>query len=143
MRAISLSTEPRLRACNGTDARPAGSPSRRTPERFSTGWHTPAEEIIETLALVSEGNRVASLFRVKGYKEETIRNRLQQATEHATQIEDALISEYEIERSQLDALWSYIGRKEQNEEQESEEGKKKPLTTSPPRTRKESTGARR
>ncbi len=82
--------------------------------------HTPAEEIIETLALVAEGSRVASLSRVKGYKEETIRNWLQQAAEHATQVENVLMSEYEIERGQLDALWSYVGCKEQ----EGEEGEK-------------------
>ena len=86
---------------------------------------------------------MASLSRVKGYKEETIRNWLQQAAEHATQVEDALMSEYEIERGQLDALWSYVGHKEQDDDQESEEGKKKPLTRKPPTTRKESTGAQR
>ena len=83
--------------------------------------HTSAKEIIETLALVAEGSRVASLSRVKGYKEETIRNWLQQAAEHATQIENVLMREYEIERGQLDALWSYVGCKEQ----EDEEGEKR------------------
>ncbi len=63
---------------------------------------------------------MASLSRVKGYKEETIRNWLQQAAEHATQVENVLMSEYEIERGQLDALWSYVGCKEQ----EGEEGEK-------------------
>jgi len=88
--------------------------------------HTSAEEIIETLALIAEGSRVASLSRVKGYKEETIRNWLQQAAEHAEQIEDALMSEYEIERGQLDALWSYVGHKKQDDEKQgSEEGKKR------------------
>ena len=71
---------------------------------------------------------MASLSRVKGYKEETIRNWLQQAAEHATQIETVLMSEYEIERGQLDALWSYVGCKEQ----ESEEGKKDPPDDQPP-----------
>ena len=93
--------------------------------------HTPAKEIIETLALVAEGSRVASLSRVKGYKEETIRNWLQQAAAHATQIENALMSEYEIDRGQIDALWSYVGHKgqddeEQNDQQNDEEGKKAP-----------------
>jgi transposase-like protein len=70
--------------------------------------HTPAREIIETLALVAEGSRVASLSRVKGFKEDTIRNWLRQAAAHAEQIEDVLMSEYQIERGQLDALWSYV-----------------------------------
>ena len=65
---------------------------------------------------------MASLSRVKDYKEETIRNWLQQAAEHAAQVENVLMREYEIERGQLDALWSYVGCKKQ----ESEEGKKDP-----------------
>jgi len=48
--------------------------------------HTPAREIIETLALVAEGSRVASLSRVKGFKEDTIRNWLRQAAAHAEQM---------------------------------------------------------
>ena len=71
------------------------------------GWHTPAKEIIETLALVAEGSRASSLSRVKGYKEETIRNWLQQAAEHLERVEDVLMQEYEIDRGQLDGLWSY------------------------------------
>ena len=81
------------------------------PRRSSRPWH-----------FVAEGSRVASLSRVKGYKEETTSGWLQQAAEHATQVENVLMSEYEIERGQLDALWSYVGCKEQ----ESEEGEKRP-----------------
>ena len=33
---------------------------------------TPADEIIETLALVAEGSRISSLERVKGHKDDTI-----------------------------------------------------------------------
>ncbi|WP_263808901.1 hypothetical protein [Salinibacter sp.] len=62
---------------------------------------------------------------MKEYKEETIRKWLQQAAEHATQIENVLMSEHEIEHGQLDALCSYVGHKGQNE-QEAEEGKKSP-----------------
>ena len=65
------------------------------------------KEIIETLALVVEGSRVSNLSRVKGYKEETIRNWLQQAAEHVERVEDVLMQEYEIDRGQLDGLWSY------------------------------------
>ena len=116
------------RAYSAIDAKRAERLFRKTPERFSTCWHTPAEEIIETLALVAEGSRVASLSRVKGYKEETTSGWLQQAAEHAAQIENVLMSEYEIERGGLDALWSYVGCKKQ----ESEEGKKDPPDDQPP-----------
>jgi hypothetical protein len=43
--------------------------------------------------------------------------------------ENVLMREYEIERGQLDALWSYFGHKGQDDEQEAEEGKKALLTT--------------
>ena len=97
--------------------------------------HTLAEEIIETLALVVQGVRVASLYRVKGYKEGTVRNWLSQAAEHAKRVEGVLMEEYEIDRGQLDALWSYVGHKDQEEREE--EGEKNRLTT-----RKGSIGAR-
>jgi transposase-like protein len=94
--------------------------------------HTPAEEIVETLALVAEGVRVASLSRVKGYKEETIRNWLRQAARHAEQVEDVLMREYEIDRGQLDGLWSYVGRKddghkEEDDRQDQQQGEKRPV----------------
>ena len=44
---------------------------------------------------------------MKGYKEETIRNWLQQAAEHVERVEEVLMQEYEIDRGQLDGLWSY------------------------------------
>jgi hypothetical protein len=68
------------------------------------------------LVLTAAESRLASLSRVKDYKEETIVNLLQQVTEHATQIEYTLMSEFEIEGGQIDALWSYGGRKEQESE---------------------------
>ena len=107
IRATSSSTTGPPRAFSATAARPVGGPFRKTPVRSSTGWHTPAKEIIETLALVAEGSRVSNLSRVKGYKEETIRNWLQQAAEHLERVEDVLMQEYEIDRGQLDGLWSY------------------------------------
>ena len=105
-----------------------GRPSRKIPVRSSTGWHTPAKEIIETLALIAEGGRVSSLSRVKGYKEETIRNWLQQAAEHVERVEDVLMQEYEIGRGQLDGLWSYIGhkRRAQGPRRAGKGGKKEP-----------------
>jgi transposase-like protein len=72
----------------------------------------PDAEIIETLALVAEGVRVASLSRVKGFKEETIRNWLRQAAEQAEAIERVLMDDYQVSEGQLDALWSYVGRKQ-------------------------------
>ncbi|MDQ7029176.1 MAG: hypothetical protein Q9O62_05045 [Ardenticatenia bacterium] len=72
---------------------------------------TPEKEIIETLALLAEGVRVSSLSRVKGHKEDTILEWLRDAAQHAEAVEEVLRAEYQLERGQLDALWSYVGHK--------------------------------
>jgi transposase-like protein len=72
---------------------------------------TPEDEILETLALLAEGNRISSLTRVKGYKEDTILNWLREAARHAQELEDVLMKDYQIKRGQLDGLWAYVGNK--------------------------------
>ncbi len=72
---------------------------------------TPAVEIMEVLALLAEGDRISSLARVKGHKEDTILEWLQEAAEHAVAVEAALLADYQISRGQLDGLWAYVGNK--------------------------------
>lgn len=72
---------------------------------------TPAAGILETLALLAEGVRIASLSRAKGFKEDTILSWLREAAKHAEAVEEALLSEYRVSRVQVDALWAYVGRK--------------------------------
>jgi len=72
---------------------------------------TPEDEIIETLALVAEGNRINSLVRVKGHKEDTILAWIRDAAEQAEAIEEVLLAEYQLQRGQLDGLWAYVGNK--------------------------------
>lgn len=72
---------------------------------------TPEHDLLETLALLAEGNRVSSLSRVKGFKEDTILTWLGQAAQHASQLEEVLLGEFQIKRGQLDALWAYVGNK--------------------------------
>ena len=72
---------------------------------------TPEHEILETLALLAEGNRISSLSRVKGFKEDTILAWLREAARHAEAVEEVLMSEFKVKRGQLDALWAYVGNK--------------------------------
>jgi transposase-like protein len=72
---------------------------------------TPDDEIIETLAFLAEGNRISSITRVKGHKEDTVLDWLRDAAAHAEAIEEELMSRYQIERGQLDGLWAYVGNK--------------------------------
>jgi len=72
---------------------------------------TPEHEILETLALLSEGNRISSLSRVKGFKEDTILAWLREPAQHSEAMEEVLIAEFNVGRGQLDALWAYVGNK--------------------------------
>lgn len=72
---------------------------------------TPEHEILETLALLAEGSRISSLSRAKGFKEDTILEWLREAAAHAARVEEVLMRDFKIKRGQLDALWSYVGRK--------------------------------
>ena len=72
---------------------------------------TPEHDILETLALLAEGSRISSLARAKGFKEDTILAWLREAAQHAEQLEEVLLADFQVQRAQLDALWSYVGNK--------------------------------
>lgn len=72
---------------------------------------TPAQEIMDTLALVAEGDRISSLARAKGHKEDTILDWLKAAGEHAEAVEAVLLADYRLARGQIDGLWAYVGNK--------------------------------
>ena len=72
---------------------------------------TPEHEILETLALLAEGSRISSLSRAKGFKEDTILAWLREAAQHAEQLEEVLLADFQVKRGQLDALWSYVRNK--------------------------------
>lgn len=72
---------------------------------------TPMGEILEVLVFLAEGVRISTLARVKGHKEDTILEWLKEAAEHVGQIETLLLANYQLERGQLDAMWSYVGNK--------------------------------
>ena len=72
---------------------------------------TAEDEIIECLVFVAEGTRISSIARAKGHKEDTILDWIREATEHTESVEEILLKDYELERAQIDALWSYVGHK--------------------------------
>ena len=77
---------------------------------------TPADEILETLALLAEGDRVSSLTRVKGIKEDTILGWMRDAAQHTEMVNEALLKDFRIKRGQLDGLWLFIQKKGQKKE---------------------------
>jgi len=72
---------------------------------------TPEEEIIDALAHIAEGNRISSLARTTGHKEDTIIDWIREAGKHAEAIEEVLLAEYQLTRGQIDGLWAYVGNK--------------------------------
>ena len=93
----------RCKTCGGTFTETQGTIFYRC--------RTPEDEIIETLALIAEGNRISSLARAKGHKEDTIIDWVRKAGQHAEAIEEVLLSEYHLTRGQIDGLWAYVGNK--------------------------------
>lgn len=73
--------------------------------------HTQAEVILEVLALLAEGNRISTLTRVKGIKEDTILSWLREAARHSRAVDEVLMKDFRIQRAQLDGLWSYVQNK--------------------------------
>src|SRR3972149_11252132 len=57
---------------------------------------TPEHEILETLALLTEGSRISSLSRVKGFKEDTILQWLREAAQPAEHLEAGLVAAFHI-----------------------------------------------
>lgn len=72
---------------------------------------TPDAEIIDTLAHIAEGNRISSLARTKGHKEDTVIDWIREAGKHAEAIEEVLLADYQLTRGQIDGLWAYVGNK--------------------------------
>jgi hypothetical protein len=61
--------------------------------------------------LIAEGNRISTLSRVQGHKEDNIAQWLLEAAEHTEAIEEGLMSEFRVKRGPLDGLWAYVGKK--------------------------------
>jgi transposase-like protein len=72
---------------------------------------TTADEILKTLAQVAEAQRISSVTRTTGHKEDTVLDWLREAAQHVEAIDDVLMADYQVSRGQLDGLWAYVGNK--------------------------------
>ena len=75
------------------------------------GKRTLSTDILQALAMLAEGSRISSVARISGHKEDTILAWLREAAQHAEQLEEVLMADFQVKRGQLDALWSYVGNK--------------------------------
>lgn len=100
------------KTANGTQRYQCKTCRRTFTETYGTIFYrkrTAEHEILETLALIAEGNRMSTLSRVKDHKEDTIAQWLREAAQYGEAIEELLMSEFRVQRGQLDALWTYVG----------------------------------
>lgn len=75
--------------------------------------HAPMDQILEVLALLAEGNRISTLTRVKGIKEDTILRWLREAAQHSQELDEVLMKDFHLKRAQIDGLWSFVQNKGQ------------------------------
>jgi hypothetical protein len=60
---------------------------------------------------VAERNSLVAIYRVKGVKEETTTAWMHKAATHCQQVERVLLAGYQPVCVQMDALWTFVGRK--------------------------------
>ena len=71
--------------------------------------HASADEILKRLAQVAEAQRITSVTRTTGHKEDTVLAWLREAAQLVEAIDNALMADYQVSRGQLDGLWAYVG----------------------------------
>jgi transposase-like protein len=69
------------------------------------------QTVSECLGLVAERNSLAAIHRVKGVKEETTTTWIHKAALHCQQVEQVVLADYQPVCVQMDALWTFVGRK--------------------------------
>ena len=74
--------------------------------------HSP-ETILECLAWLAERKSLAAIHQVKGIREETVWEWLQEAAKQVEHIEALLLANYPLTRAELDAMRSYVGNKDE------------------------------
>ena len=76
------------------------------------GKRTAVKDIVESLAMLAEGMGIRATARVKGIKHDTLSAWLREAASQAQQVEEVLLQDYHWSASQIDALWTFVRRKE-------------------------------
>ena len=72
---------------------------------------TPEETILKSLTMVARGARLSSVSHTQDLKPETVGGWVLEAGAHAGQLEEALLNGYQVSRSEVDGLWSYVQNK--------------------------------
>lgn len=73
--------------------------------------HTDWVDVLEVLTAIAKGAPLAAMAEAKEAKVETILDWVQRAGEHAQAVEEVLIRDFQVDRVELDELWSYVKNK--------------------------------
>ena len=84
-----------------------------TKDTFFYHLKTPIKEIVEALALLSEGMGVNAVCRVKGITADALGDWLIKAAEHVNELTIYLQKEMHLTQCQMDEFWSFILKKSQ------------------------------
>jgi transposase-like protein len=83
-------------------------------ERKGTAFYdirSPEDRVILALKLILQGLSLRGVSNVLGVKLDTVRLWLTRSARHAEQVNDVLIKEIEVNRVELDELWSFVRKK--------------------------------
>lgn len=72
---------------------------------------TPEDTILKSLTMVARGARLSSVSHTHKLKPETVGGWVLEAGTHAEELEEALLEGYQVKRSEVDGLWSYVQHK--------------------------------
>ena len=94
----------------------ASRPSPRTVRRDTALRHAHlSAEVFATVACsLAEGVGVRATARIQGIDKKTVLLVLKKAAEHVEKLSRALLVKVVVRECQLDEMWSFVGKKEQN-----------------------------
>jgi len=83
-------------------------------ESIFKGFHTAEKTIHQILKALCEGNGIRATARIFEISTDTVMRILKQAAKHCQKISELLINNYHMEECQVDELWTFVKKRNQN-----------------------------
>jgi len=77
------------------------------------GLNVPREEVLRTLAMIPEKGSIRGVARATGHDKNTICKWLDIAGKHCKEVTEYFFQDLELERIQVDEIWSYIKKRKE------------------------------
>ena len=77
--------------------------------------HAPREEVLRVLAMLPEKGSIRGLARATHHSQNTISSWMKVAGEHCREVNDYFLQDLQLERVQVDEIWSYIKKRTESE----------------------------